>query len=604
MSTITDPGAIPLAPLPHWHDHDHDGHVVQFYTEDASLLDALSRFVGTALGAGDAAVVIGTKPHRDSLAKRLTVRGLDIGRAAEQGRYISLDAAETLAKVMVNGWPEAALFFEVMSNVMTAATAAAEGEQSRVVAFGEMVALLWEQGQPEAALRLEELWNDLARAHSFSLRCAYPMSGFCREEHSQPFLKICAEHSGVIPSESYAALPSDEERLRSITHLQQKAQALETEKAERKAVQDSLQRRESELAEILENAVEGVQQVGQDQRILWANKALLNLLGYPVEEYVNHRLAEFHVHQHIFDEFWRRLMRREDIYDFPAELKCKDGSVKHVLIHSNGLWEVGRFVHTRCFIRDVTEQKQMEQALRDSEARLRLAKDELESLVEQRTAALRHLSSQVMSLQDSERRRLARELHDSLGQYLAGLKLNVDLLRQSPENDELWSQSETLMERCIVEVRTLSYLLHPPMMDEVGFISAARWYLEGFGQRSGLEVTLSAPDGLARLPDAIELALFRMLQEALTNVHRHSGASAADVHILQDAEQVILEMKDNGHGITPELLARFNQLGAGMGVGLTGMRERVRELGGKLKLESDSGGTSVRITIPVTSGVA
>jgi signal transduction histidine kinase len=224
----------------------------------------------------------------------------------------------------------------------------------------------------------------------------------------------------------------------------------------------------------------------------------------------------------------------------------------------------------------------------------------LESLVEQRTAALRQLSSRLLSLQDSERRRIARELHDSLGQYLVALKLNVDILRRSPGRDELWSQSEELMERCIAEVRTLSYLLHPPTMDAVGIASAARWYIEGFGLRSGLKLTLDAPDDPVRLPDAIELALFRVLQEALTNVHRHSGASAADILIRRSSGQAILEVRDNGSGMEQEMLNRFRETGAGVGVGLMSMHERARELGGKLQIESDSTGTSVRITIPVS----
>jgi len=171
----------------------------------------------------------------------------------------------------------------------------------------------------------------------------------------------------VIPAESYTELVTEPDRFRSVALLQQKAQALDTEVVERRQIEKSLQRRESELAEILENAVEGVQQVGPDQRILWANKALLKLLGYSPEEYVNHQLSDFHFDKQVFDQFWQKLMCGEDIYDYPAELKCKDGSVKHVRIHSNGLWEEGQFVHTRCFVRDVTEQIRMEEALRKSE---------------------------------------------------------------------------------------------------------------------------------------------------------------------------------------------------------------------------------------------
>jgi signal transduction histidine kinase len=244
----------------------------------------------------------------------------------------------------------------------------------------------------------------------------------------------------------------------------------------------------------------------------------------------------------------------------------------------------------------------MEEALRESESRLRHAKEELQSLVEQRTSALRRLSAQVLSLQDMERRRLARELHDSLGQYLVGLKLNVDVLRQAPDNLSMWEHSDELLDRCISEVRTLSYLLHPPMMDEAGFLSAAQWYVEGFGQRSGLKVALQSPEDLGRLGDAVEVSLFRVLQEALTNVHRHSRASQAEVHIVREPEHLVLRVQDNGRGIPADTLRRFHESGVGMGVGLTGMQERVRELGGQLELQSSDAGTSLQVRVPVGRG--
>jgi PAS domain S-box-containing protein len=369
MSTVNafaskTPLAAPAAILG---DRDSCGHTVQFYAEDQSLIAALSQLVSTALAAGDSAVVIVSQLHSEALMLELQARGLDTMTAIWQGRFILLDAAETLAKFTVDGWPDATRFSELIGGRVARAKAASQGGNSRVVAFGEMVSLLWAQGKPDAAIRLEQLWNDLAKTHSFSLRCAYPIGSFARAEDSEPFQKICAEHSAVIPSESYTDLSSEVDRLRNISHLQQKARALETEKAERKNIQRSLQLRESELADILENAVEGVQQVGPDQTILWTNKALLNLLGYAPQEYIGHSLCAFHVHQHVFKEFWAKLMRREDIYDFPAELRCKDGSVKQVVIHSNGLWENRTFVHTRCFIRDVTEQKRLEQVLRSAE---------------------------------------------------------------------------------------------------------------------------------------------------------------------------------------------------------------------------------------------
>ena len=346
------------------HDHQSCGHTVQFYAEDQSLIDRLTMLISTALETGNSAIVIATAPHREALIPALIACGVDTTTATRQGRFTLLDATDTLAKFTVNSWPDAALFSELIGAYVLQAQAASRDGSSQVIAFGEMVSLLWAQGKPDATIRLEQLWNDLAKNHSFSLRCAYPIASFAREEDGEPFLKICAEHSAVIPSESYTKLATEAERLRDISQLQQKARALETEKAQRENIQRSLQLRESELADILENAVEGVQQVGPDQTILWTNKALLKLLGYVADEYVGHPLGDFHVHQHVFEEFWAKLMRQEDIYDYPAELRCKDGSIKQVVIHSNGLWENGKFVHTRCFIRDVTEQKRLEQVLR------------------------------------------------------------------------------------------------------------------------------------------------------------------------------------------------------------------------------------------------
>jgi signal transduction histidine kinase len=462
IATQADLCRMPVA-IPVRHSHS-----AQFYRDDAYLIDELSRYIGAALIAGESAVVIATKAHRESLAQQLQSRGLEITLAVKQGRYVALDAAETMAKFMRDGWPNAALFTDVADSILRPLAEAA-GAHPQIAAFGEMVALLWEQGNSEGAVRLEQLWNDVMRIYPMSLRCAYPIHTFDREVHGESLLKICGEHDRIIPVESYTELITEEERERSIIYLQQKAQALETEMMERKQVEETLRRTQSEL----------------------------------------------------------------------------------------------------------------------------------ENLVEQRTSALRQLTSRLLSLQDTERRRIARELHDSLGQYLVGLKLNIDMLRQTPGSQKMWSEAEQLMQKCMSEVRTLSYLLHPPTMDAAGFVSAARWYVEGFGQRSGINVTLDTPANLGRLPDSIELAMFRVLQEALTNVHRHAEASAASVLIREDAERVILEIQDNGRGIPENLLTLFHS-GAATGVGLAGIRERAWELGGKLQIESSQSGTSVRVSIPVT----
>jgi signal transduction histidine kinase len=256
------------APLAPWRadDHDSHGHVVQFYSEDRSLIETLGQFIGSALEAGDAAIVVATEAHRHGLAEELKARGIDAPSAIEQGRYVSLDAVETMAQTMLDGWPDETRFADHLGRVISRARLAAEKArrsngpliiEPRVVAFGEMVALLWAEGKHPSAIRLEQLWNHLAKTHSFSLRCAYPLGGFHRQEHSEPFLRICTEHSAVIPGESYTSLKSEAERLRNISQLQQKAQALEAEIVQRKEAQESLRQREIALREAEQNAAMG-----------------------------------------------------------------------------------------------------------------------------------------------------------------------------------------------------------------------------------------------------------------------------------------------------------------------------------------------------------
>jgi PAS domain S-box-containing protein len=217
--------------------------------------------------------------------------------------------------------------------------------------------------------------------------------------------------------------------------------------------------------------------------------------------------------------------------------------------------------------------------------------------------AARRLSVRILSLQDDERRRMARELHDSLGQYLAILRVNLDLLSQSSHDarqELLVSECLSSVERCLTEVRTISHLLHPPLLDEAGFASAARWYVEGFAQRSGFQVDLDFPPGLSRLEQDLEVALFRVLQEALTNVHRHSGGSKVHIVLQVDSKQAQLEVTDNGRGIPQERLRQLqNGDAAATGVGLAGMRERVRELGGSFEICSAFPGITIRVAVPL-----
>jgi len=216
--------------------------------------------------------------------------------------------------------------------------------------------------------------------------------------------------------------------------------------------------------------------------------------------------------------------------------------------------------------------------------------------------AARTLSGRILSLQDDERRRIARELHDSLGQYLVSVKVNLDLLINAginPKQSELLTECSNSIDKCLSETRTISYLLHPPLLDEAGFASAARWYIDGFAQRSSFQVEVDFPPAMPRLDQDTETALFRALQEALTNVHRHSGGSAVWILLKVDDMQVQMKVTDNGAGIPLDRLSSLQQDNAAAGVGLAGMRERMRELGGSLEISSAFPGTSITITVPL-----
>jgi len=212
--------------------------------------------------------------------------------------------------------------------------------------------------------------------------------------------------------------------------------------------------------------------------------------------------------------------------------------------------------------------------------------------------ASRALSAHLMRLQDEERRKFSRELHDSLGQYLAGLKMSFSMLASNHADDSRYFECMQLLEQCIAETRTISHLLHPPMLDVAGLAITAKWFVEGFSQRSGIEVKTDLAETPGRLPANVELVLFRVLQESLTNIHRHSKSTRAEVALKLVVGNAVLSIRDFGSGVPPEVLERFHTDDAS-GVGLAGMRERVRELAGQFEIGSDSSGTTVRVSIPL-----
>ncbi len=212
--------------------------------------------------------------------------------------------------------------------------------------------------------------------------------------------------------------------------------------------------------------------------------------------------------------------------------------------------------------------------------------------------ATRRLSAHLMQLQDEERRKFARELHDSTGQQLAAAKMVLTALAAGHEDDRRYSDCILLLDQSLKEIRTISHLLHPSGLDEAGFSVAAKWYAEEFAKRSGIQIKIDIHELSTRLPREAEIALFRVLQESLTNIHRHSKSRSAEVIFEPGPQRATLIVKDNGVGIPSEVLERFRSSGTS-GVGLAGMRERIRELGGTFEVASGNAGTSLRVTVPV-----
>ncbi len=251
---------------------------------------------------------------------------------------------------------------------------------------------------------------------------------------------------------------------------------------------------------------------------------------------------------------------------------------------------------------------------RDQELQLRLGQVELEQRVRERTHelldasnGLRELSARLLQAQDEERRRIARELHDGAGQLLAALGMEAATLAKernslTPRAATSLSNIESLLAQMTKDIRTMSHLLHPPLLDEVGLQSALTEYVKGFAARSGIRVSLDLPDAIERLDRDYELSLFRIVQECLTNIHRHSGSKTASIRIVRDDGALILEVQDQGRGMSPERLAEIQSTGSG--VGIRGMRERVLQFSGTMSIESDSSGTRVRVVIPTAKNVA
>jgi len=386
---------------------------------------------------------------------------------------------------------------------------------------------------------------------------------------------------------------------------------------ERKRAERALRESEERFRAIVETTPECVKLVAIDGTLLHMNPPGLAMLSaHSAEEVVGKSIYDVIAPQDRdrFRAFNERVCQGEK-GSLEFDLVALDGVGRHVETHAAPLHMEDGSVVQLAVTRDITERVRVQEQLRKSEEGLRTLADELEKQVHSRTQELeerngevlqqseqlRELSNRLLQTQDDERRHIARDLHDSAGQIIAALAMNLASMtqhvRKNPILGKVLDDSQTLIQQLNKEIRTTSYLLHPPLLDENGLPEAIRWYLHGLMERSGLSVDLDIAEDLGRLPSEMELAIFRVLQECLTNIHRHSGSKIAMVRLSRTAGAVALEIQDQGKGIPPEKLDGIRAQRSG--VGITGMRERVRHFHGAMQIHSSGKGTKISVTLPL-----
>jgi PAS domain S-box-containing protein len=353
-----------------------------------------------------------------------------------------------------------------------------------------------------------------------------------------------------------------------------------------------------------------------DDRITYWNKSASELYGFSADEAigrVSHELLQTE-----FPELQERIaeqLHRDGRWNGELVHVRKDGS--QIVVVSRWAVDLDHGGNQRYVLEtnnDITQQKELESGLRESEERLRVLANDLETQVRVRThqleqrnvevlqqsEQLRELSTRLQHTQDDERRRIARELHDSAGQVITVLGMNLASIAQSvgrkAKAGKAVEESRELVHQLSKEIRTMSYLLHPPLLDENGLLGALQWYVQGFAERSSVKCELTIPKDFGRLSDDVEVAIFRIVQECLTNIHRHSGSKNAVIRLSREGEIIFLEILDEGKGIPAERLTEIQ--GHRTGVGITGMRERVRHLKGTIDVQSNAGGTKITVRLP------
>jgi PAS domain S-box-containing protein len=559
-------------------DMNGSGHFVQFYQADPFLINSLSEFIGAGLRAGEVCIVLATKPHRESLEVRLKQEGLQVAAVLEQGQYIPVDAAATLAEFMVDGWPDEVRFADVIGTIISRA---AQGRR-RVRVFGELVSLLWADGNRAAAIRLEELWNDLFRTQSFWLFCAYPMYGFGGEEYEQEFIDICRLHSRVVPAESYTALTSQDERLRAISLWQQKANSLEVEIAGHQEAEEVRLR----LAAIVEFSNDGIIGKNLEGMITDWNKAAECLFGYTAQEAVGKHITLIippELHQEEV-EIIRKLRQGMPIQHYETVRIRKDGKHIDVSLSISPIQDSkGKVIGAAKIARDITERKDLERR-----------KDEFISM------ASHELKTPVTSIKGFTqllfRRFQQRDDKESL-RFLT--RMDVQLTKLTKLISELLDISK-------MQAGHLEYRKEPFELDLL--VQEMIENVQGTTQTHRL--ILDTPARVRVYADRDRIG--QVLMNLLTNAIKFSArADKVQVQVLSEGSDAVVRVQDFGLGIDEahqeKIFERFYQVNepetkhyAGLGIGLYISSEIIKRHQGRIWVESRKGeGSTFSFSLPL-----
>jgi PAS domain S-box-containing protein len=570
-------------------------HFVQFYEHDEKLVKSLGAFLGSGLGSGEGAIVIATRAHREALEEQLTAQGIDLDRVKLRGQYTSLDAAETLSKFMRNGVPDEELFNQIIGCQL--ARTMKMGRPLR--AFGEMVALLWMDGNAKAAIQIEKLWNNLAKIRSFTLFCAYPKNSFDQARDGEAFMHICNEHSRVISPEGGEVRPKPNNWLGVIAGLEEKTTSLEAQIVQRHTAHEIAQR----LAAIVEFSDDAIISKDLNGVISSWNKGAERIFGYLPHEVIGKPVTIMIPPDRLDEEavILARLRRGEHIDHYETIRRRKDGTPVEISLCISPINDdSGKIVGASKIARDITESKEIERALQDAREQLARANDDLEGRIDERTSSLREAISHLQEFSYSVSHDLRAPVRAMQG-YAKILREDYgDRLDETgKEYLDRIIRGGARMDRLVQDILTYTGLsrreiqLQPVSLDQLVH-DTVQQFPEMQPPHAEIVIQGKLPSVMAH-----EASLSQAISNLLNNAVKFvAPGTRPRVRIRAERRdgQVRLWVEDNGIGIQPKhqhrLFGMFERVHPhaiyeGTGIGLAIVRRAAERMGGSAGVESD-----------------